>query len=147
MPNIILCVLGFCLLSPSTILIKFSSCSASIIVCFVQMLAVFGMLSRMQSYVFGMFSRMQSYVFGMPRRMQSYVSAGAPFEGAGGRRPPRQKKKRKKEKKKIKEKEREKGTMNNVKLLHIKCCFFKFFNSPVALKNLKKFWPPKKKLK
>ena len=25
--------------------------------------------------------------------------------------------------------------MNNVKLLHIKCCFFQFFNSPVALKN------------
>ena len=25
--------------------------------------------------------------------------------------------------------------MNSVKLLHIKCCFFQFFNSPVALKN------------
>ena len=25
--------------------------------------------------------------------------------------------------------------MNNVKLLHIKCCFFQFFNSPVALKK------------
>ena len=37
--------------------------------------------------------------------------------------------------------------MNNVKLLHIKCCFFQFFNSPVALKNKKKFGPPKKKLK
>ena len=37
--------------------------------------------------------------------------------------------------------------MNNVKLLHIKCCFFQFFNSAVALKYLKKFWPPKKKLK
>ena len=37
--------------------------------------------------------------------------------------------------------------MNNVKLLHIKCCFFQFFNSPVALKNKKKIWPPKKKLK
>ena len=37
--------------------------------------------------------------------------------------------------------------MNNIKLLHIKCCFFQFFNSPVALKNQKKFWPPKKKLK
>ena len=34
--------------------------------------------------------------------------------------------------------------MNNVKLLHIKCCFFQFFNSLVALKNLKKFWPPRK---
>ena len=38
--------------------------------------------------------------------------------------------------------------MNNVKLLHINCCFFQFFNSQVALKNLKKFAPPpKKKLK
>ena len=35
--------------------------------------------------------------------------------------------------------------MNNVKLLHIKCCFFQFFNSPVALK--KKILAPKKKLK
>ena len=36
--------------------------------------------------------------------------------------------------------------MNNVKLLHIKCCFFQFFNSPVALKNLKKFRPPQEKV-
>ena len=41
---------------------------------------------------------------------------------------------------------RKKGTMNNVKLLHTKCCFFQFFNSPVALKN-KINSPPKKKLK
>ena len=34
--------------------------------------------------------------------------------------------------------------MNNVKLLHIKCFFFQFFNSPMALKNLKKFGPPRK---
>ena len=34
--------------------------------------------------------------------------------------------------------------MNNVKLLYIKCCFFQFFNSPVALKNKKKFGPPRK---
>ena len=75
--------------------------------------------------------------------------------GLGGRRsPPRKKKKRKKkkekkkkEKKEKKREKRKKGTMNNVKLLHIKCCFFQFFNSPVALKNLKKFCPPKKKLK
>ena len=37
--------------------------------------------------------------------------------------------------------------MNNVKLLHITCCFFQFFNSPVALKKLKKISSPKKKLK
>ena len=36
--------------------------------------------------------------------------------------------------------------MNDVKLLHIKCCFFKFFNSPVALKNEKIFWPPQEKV-
>ena len=59
--------------------------------------------------------------------------------GLGGRRPPppppkeREKKKKKKEKKK-KEKKREKkrkrkkGTMNDVKLLHIKCCFFSNFS-------------------
>ena len=35
--------------------------------------------------------------------------------------------------------------MNNVKLLHIKCCFFQFFNSRVALKNTKKF-PPQEKV-
>ena len=67
-----------------------------------------------------------------------FFYAGAPFEGAGGRRlPPRKKKKRKKKKKvkKREKKERKKLTMNNVKLLHIKCCFFRFFISPVALKN------------
>ena len=68
--------------------------------------------------------------------------------------PPRKKKKRKKRKKKRKNRKKEKkkrkrkkGTMNDVKLLHIKCCFFQFFNSPVALKNKKNFGPPKKKLK
>ena len=34
--------------------------------------------------------------------------------------------------------------MNNVKLLHMKCCFFQFFNNPVALQNLKKFGPQEK---
>ena len=36
--------------------------------------------------------------------------------------------------------------MNNVKLLHIKCCFFQFFNSPVALKNKKNVCPPQEKV-
>ena len=36
--------------------------------------------------------------------------------------------------------------MNNIKLLHINCCFFQFFNSPVALKNNKKIWPPQEKV-
>ena len=75
------------------------------------------------------------------------------MRGAGGAvapPPPREKKKEKKkkrkkrEKKKKKKKKRKKGTINNVKLLHIKCCFFQFFNSPVALKNIKKIAPQEK---
>ena len=57
----------------------------------------------------------------------------------------RKKKERKRERKEKKER-KNKGIMNNVELLHIKCCFFQFFNSPVAMKNIKKFGP-KKKLK
>ena len=34
--------------------------------------------------------------------------------------------------------------MNNIKLPHINCCFSKFFNSPVALKNKKNFAPQEK---
>ena len=34
--------------------------------------------------------------------------------------------------------------MNSVKLLHIKCCFFQFFNSPMALKNKKNLAPQEK---
>ena len=46
------------------------------------------------------------------------------------------KKERKEIKKKKKEKKRrKKETTNNVKLLHIKCCFLQLFNSPVALKK------------
>ena len=65
--------------------------------------------------------------------------------------PPRKKKKRKKKEKKRKEKkrrkkERKKWTMNNVKLLHIKCCFFQFFNSLVALKIFKKLTPLQEKV-
>ena len=74
---------------------------------------------------------------------------GRHLRGAGGPSPPKEKEKRKKkekkekrEKKERKKKERKKGTVNNVKLLHIKCCFFQFFNSPVALKNEKKICPP-----
>ena len=61
----------------------------------------------------------------------------------------KEKEKRKKERKKEKEKKKEnrkKGTMNNVKLLHIKCCFSQFFNSLVALKNEKKIGPPQEKV-
>ena len=75
----------------------------------------------------------------MERALISYCFlylSGASFEGAGGRRPPPPKEKEKKEKRKKKKekrekrkekKERKKGTMNNVKLLHIKCCFFPIF--------------------
>ena len=60
------------------------------------------------------------------------MMAGASFEGAGGPSPPRKKKKKKekeKKEKKKKKKERrelyiEENYMNNVKLLHTKCCFF-----------------------
>ena len=93
-----------------------------------------------------------------PGRLDALVGrrpSGASFEGGwGGPSPPqgkrkkeKRKKKRKKEKKEEKKKEKKKGTTNNVKLLHIKCCFFQFFNSLVALKNNKKNLPPKKKLK
>ena len=84
-----------------------------------------------------------------------FVSGASFGGGAGGPSPPpppprkkkKEKKKEKKEKreKKRKKKERKKETMNNVKLLHIKCWFFQFFNSPVALKNFKKIWPPPRK--
>jgi hypothetical protein len=80
---------------------------------------------------------------------------GVIYGGLGAVAPPqinrkkkkKEKKERKKEKRERKEKKREKrkkGTMNSVKLLHIKCCFFQFFNSPVALKNIKKFAPQEK---
>ena len=71
-----------------------------------------------------------------------YKFAGASFEGGWGPSPQRKRKKEKKKEKKKKEKKKNKkegkkegNYMNNVKLLHIKCCFFQFFNSPVTLKN------------
>ena len=71
------------------------------------------------------------------------------MRGAGGPSPSKEKekkekKKKEKKRKKEKKKERKEGTMNNVKLLHIKCCFFQIFNSPVALKNKKNVCPKKK---
>ena len=57
----------------------------------------------------------------------------------------KRKKERKKEREKKKKREkRQKETMNNVKLLHIKNCFFQFFNSQVALKNKKNLVPQEK---
>jgi len=63
--------------------------------------------------------------------------------GWGAVAPKKNEKMKKTEKRERKEKKREtrkKGTMNSVKLLHIKCCFFQFFNNTVALKNIKKCW-------
>ena len=57
----------------------------------------------------------------------------------------KRKKKRKKRKKERKKKERKKGTMNNVKLLHITCCFFSNFSIVRWYwKIIKKFGPPRK---
>ena len=53
-------------------------------------------------------------------------------------------KKEKREKKKKKEKKKERELWITWKLPHIKCCFFKFFSSPVALKIKKNFGPPRK---
>ena len=39
----------------------------------------------------------------------------------------KEKKKKEKKERKKKKKERKEGTMNNIKLLHIKCCFFPIF--------------------
>ena len=80
------------------------------------------------------------------------IGTEASFGGVGAVSPlPRKKKKKKKRKKKRKKRKKEekrekrkKGTMNNVKLINIKCLFFQFFNSQVALKNKKKFGPPRK---
>ena len=77
---------------------------------------------------------------------------GRHLRGAGGATAPKEKekrkkkrRKRKKEGKKRKKKERKKGTMNNVKLLHIKCCFFPNFQLSGGIKKLiKKFGPPRK---
>ena len=46
-------------------------------------------------------------------------------------------KKKRKNRKKEKKRKKERRELSNVKLLHIKCCFFQFFNSLVALKNKK----------
>ena len=73
------------------------------------------------------------YIFRQRRHLGGAGGAVAP---QGKRKKKKRKKKRKKRKKREKKrKKRKKGTMNSVKLLHIKCCFFQFFNSLVALKN------------
>ena len=75
------------------------------------------------------------------RHLRGAGGAVAPPPQGKRKKRKKERKERKKREKREKKKERKKGTMNNVKLLHIKCCFFQFFNSPVALKNEKNFWP------
>ena len=51
----------------------------------------------------------------------------------------------KEKEKRRKKKERNMGTIwITSNYYNIKCCFFQFFNSPVALKNKNKIWPPRK---
>ena len=68
--------------------------------------------------------------------------------GLGGRRPPSKenenKQKRKKEKIEKKRKRKKGTTMNDVKLLHIKCCFFPIFQYSGGIKNEKIFGPREK---
>ena len=88
-----------------------------------------------------------------------WLGPEASFRGAGGPPPPKKKEKRKKEKRKKKRKKRKKRKKEKkgkkkegnyewrqitTYKVHIKCCFFRFFNSPVALKNNKKCWPQEK---
>ena len=74
---------------------------------------------------------------------------GASLDGGWRESPPRKKKERKKEneKKRKKRKKEKRELFITPLLLHIKCCFFQFFNSPVALRNEKLLATPKKKLK
>ena len=83
-----------------------------------------GILVRMMGLVKWCWVKAEGYC----RYLLCAGNQGRHLRGLGGRRP--------KEKRKEKKEEKKKGTMNNVKLLHIKCCFFQFFNSPVALKKI-----------
>ena len=85
-------------------------------------------------------------------RQEGHRSRGVIWGGLGGRRPPPQgkrKKEKKKEKKKKEKKEKKRRKKErrelwiNVKLLHIKCCFFSNF-SIVRWHWKKKIWPPEK---
>ena len=88
--------------------------------------------------------------------VQQTLSRGVIWGGLGGAvaPPPRKNKKEKKERKKgrkkrkkrRKMKERKKGTMNNVKLLHIKCYFSNFSIFRWHWKIKKNFGPPQEKV-
>ena len=89
----------------------------------------------------------------MTHRRNRLPSQGRHLREAGGDVAPRKekekKKKERKKRKKRKKKERKKeGNYKKRQITSYKVLFFfKFFNCPVALKNKKKIWPPKKKLK
>ena len=64
-------------------------------------------------------------LFSLP--IQGSDNQGRHLRGLGESTPKEKEKKKKKERKKRKKEKKKKGTMNNVKLLHIKCCFFPIF--------------------
>ena len=78
------------------------------------------------------------------------MRTGASFEGGWWGRPPPKKKEKKKEKREKSEKkrikERKKGTLNNVKLLHTKCCFNNFSIDRWHWKIKKIVVPPQEKV-
>ena len=67
--------------------------------------------------------------------------------GGWGASPPQGERKKKNRKKEEKERKKEGNYEYKLQITTYKVLFFKFFNTLVALKNLKKFWPLKKKLK
>ena len=75
----------------------------------------------------------------MGTEQKRYLGGGLGAVAPQRKRKKKTKKEKKKKEKKEKKRKRKKGTMNDVELLHKKVLFFQFFNSPVALKNLKKF--------
>ena len=84
---------------------------------------------------------------------QSTYIRGVIWGGLGDRRSQGKRKKNKERKKKKKREKRKKRKKERRELLKTSnyyiwsAVFFQFFNSLMALKNKKKFWPPKKKLK
>ena len=70
-----------------------------------------------------------------PAQRRHLGGAGGAVAPQGKRKKEKKERKKEKREKKRKKRKRKKGTMNDVKLLQIKCCFFQFFNSPVAFKN------------
>ena len=96
----------------------------------------------------------QIHVYKTTQMIKGHQSRGVIWGGGGGMGavappPPKEKEKRKKKKKEKKErKKKERRELWITSNYYIQSAvFFQFFNSPVALKNIKKFWPPKKKLK